>query len=75
MHRAHQGHRVQGRRDRVAVEDHHRRAQRGRDGVCPELAEVFTRGPFEWKFNVHNVELLMLALLDVTDGVGVNEVV
>ena len=33
--------------------------------VCPKLAALFKRGPFEWKFNILTVELYMLALLDV----------
>jgi hypothetical protein len=33
--------------------------------VCPKLAALFKRGPFEWKFNLQIVELYMLALLDV----------
>ena len=33
--------------------------------VCDELAALFARGPFEWRFSMTAVELYMLALLDV----------
>jgi hypothetical protein len=34
--------------------------------VCNELAALFARGPFQWRFSIAAVELHMLALLDVT---------
>ena len=42
---------------------------RNADGtVCPKLAALFKRGPFEWKINLTIVELYMLALLDVASA-------